>query len=233
MTIEQAPQDVVDTGGIDPVIYRRRWIILGAVPEPRARGRRQQLAERGPAEVAGGPRRLLTQLQRIVDAYSIVSACLLLPSGALGDRFGRKGALQLGLATVGLASLLSTFAHSANQLIGTRALMGVGAAFVMPATLSILANVFPPGERARAIAIWAGFAGAGAAIGPVLSGFLLGHYRGSVFFVNVPIAIARSPAPSWCRPRGTPTTRQARPDRRPAVGGRPGLAVLRHHRGAD
>ncbi len=68
--------------------------------------------------------------------------------------------------------------------------MGVGAAFVMPATLSILANVFPPGERARAIAIWAGFSGAGAAIGPVLSGFLLEHFWwGSVFFVNVPIVI--------------------------------------------
>jgi DHA2 family multidrug resistance protein-like MFS transporter len=68
--------------------------------------------------------------------------------------------------------------------------MGFGAAFVMPATLSILANVFPPGERARAIAIWAGFSGAGAAIGPVLSGFLLEHFSwGSVFLVNVPIVI--------------------------------------------
>ncbi len=192
MTIEHAPADVVDTGGIDPVVYHRRWMILGVLCLSLV------LVVVGNSSLNVALPRLQedlgassTQLQWIVDAYSIVFACLLLPSGALGDRFGRKGALQLGLATVGIASLLSTFAHSATQLIATRALMGVGAAFVMPATLSILANVFPPGERARAIAIWAGFSGAGAAIGPVLSGFLLEHYYwGSVFFVNVPIVIA-------------------------------------------
>ena len=191
MTTEHAPPHAVDTGGIDPVIYHRRWIILGVLCLSLV------LVVVGNSSLNVALPRLQedlgassTQLQWIVDAYSIVFACLLLPSGALGDRFGRKGALQLGLATVGFASLLSTFAHSANQLIATRALMGVGAAFVMPATLSILANVFPPGERARAIAIWAGFSGAGAAIGPVLSGFLLGHYYwGSVFFVNVPIVL--------------------------------------------
>ncbi|MGZ4715868.1 MAG: DHA2 family efflux MFS transporter permease subunit [Acidimicrobiales bacterium] len=195
MTIEQAqpvpPPDIVDTGGIDPAIYHRRWLILGVLCMSLV------LVVVGNSSLNVALPRLQedlgatsTQLQWIVDAYSIVFAGLLLPSGALGDRFGRKGALQLGLATVGVASLLSTFAHSPNQLIATRALMGVGAAFVMPATLSILANVFPPGERARAIAIWAGFSGAGAAIGPVLSGFLLGHFWwGSVFFVNVPIVI--------------------------------------------
>jgi EmrB/QacA subfamily drug resistance transporter len=129
-----------------------------------------------------------TQLQWITDAYALVFAGLLLPAGALGDRFGRKGALQLGLAVVGFAALSSTFATTATQLIATRALMGLGAAFVMPSTLSILANVFPPQERARAIAIWAGFAGAGGAIGPIISGALLDHFWwGSVFLVNVPI----------------------------------------------
>ncbi len=131
-----------------------------------------------------------TQLQWITDSYSLVFAGLLLPAGALGDRFGRKGALQLGLSVVGIGCLLSTFATSADQLIATRALMGAGAAFVMPATLSILANVFPPAERPRAIAIWAGFAGAGGAIGPIISGLLLDHFWwGSVFFVNVPVVI--------------------------------------------
>ena len=119
-----------DTGGVDRLVYDRRWAILGVL------------------------------------------------------------CLSLVLVVVGLASLLATFATSPNQLIATRAVMGLGAAFVMPATLSILANVFPPSERARAIAIWAGFSGAGAAIGPVLSGFLLGHFWwGSVFFVNVPIVV--------------------------------------------
>lgn len=131
-----------------------------------------------------------SELQWIVDIYALVFAGLLLPAGALGDRFGRKGALQFGLVVFIGASLLAANASSADQVIITRGLMGVGAAFVMPATLSIITNVFPPQERGRAIAIWAGFAGAGGAIGPVASGILLDHYWwGSVFFVNVPIAL--------------------------------------------
>jgi len=196
MTTEQAPPteppgaSPVDNG-IDPAVYEKRWVILGVLCLSLV------LVVVGNSSLNVALPTLQkdlgassTQLQWIVDAYSIVFAGLLLPAGALGDRFGRKGALQLGLVVVGLASLLSTFANSPNQLIATRAAMGVGAAFVMPATLSILANVFPAGERARAIAIWAGFSGAGAAVGPVLSGFLLEHFWwGSVFFVNVPIVI--------------------------------------------
>lgn len=131
-----------------------------------------------------------TQLQWITDAYALVFAGLLLPAGALGDRFGRKGALQVGLTIVGVAALASSFVTSPEQLIATRALMGLGAAFVMPSTLSILANVFPPQERARAIAIWAGFAGAGGVLGPIISGLLLERlWWGAVFLVNVPIVI--------------------------------------------
>ena len=131
-----------------------------------------------------------TELQWMVDSYSLVFAALLLPAGALGDRFGRKGALQFGLVVFGAAALLSTFADSPDQLIATRAIGGIGAAFIMPATLSILAAVFPPAERGKAIAIWAGFAGAGGALGNIVSGFLLEHFWwGSVFFVNIPIVI--------------------------------------------
>lgn len=131
-----------------------------------------------------------TQLQWMVDSYALVFAGLLLTGGALGDRFGRKGALQIGLVVFGAASLLSTVASTADHLIATRALMGVGAALVMPATLSILTNVFPPEERARAIAIWAGLAGSGAAIGPIAGGWLLEHYWwGSVFLLNVPVVV--------------------------------------------
>jgi EmrB/QacA subfamily drug resistance transporter len=127
-------------------------------------------------------------LQWITDAYGLIFAGLLLAAGAMGDRFGRKGALQFGLTVFGLGSLASAFATSSTQLIVLRGVMGVGAAFIMPATLSILANVFPPQERPRAIAIWAGFAGAGGAIGPIVSGLLLNHYFwGSVFLVNVPL----------------------------------------------
>ncbi|QGG93939.1 DHA2 family efflux MFS transporter permease subunit [Actinomarinicola tropica] len=131
-----------------------------------------------------------TQLQWMVDSYALVFAGFLLPAGALGDRFGRKGALQFGLGVFALAAILSTMADSPSQLIATRALGGFGAAFIMPATLSILAASFPPHERGRAIAVWAGFAGAGGAIGNIVSGYLLEHFWwGSVFFVNVPIVL--------------------------------------------
>ena len=89
-----------------------------------------------------------SQLQWIVDGYTLVFAGLLLTCGSLGDRFGRRGALQLGLVMFGLGSLASAFANSADQLIATRAFMGIGGAFIMPATLSIITNVFPR-RRAR------------------------------------------------------------------------------------
>jgi EmrB/QacA subfamily drug resistance transporter len=131
------------------------------------------------------------ELQWIVDSYILVFAGLLLTGGTLGDKFGRKGALSLGLAIMGGASALSAMADSAGQLIATRAVMGIGAALVMPATLSILTNVFTdPTERGRAIAVWAGTAGMAVAIGPVTGGWLLEHFWwGSVFFVNLPVVI--------------------------------------------
>ena len=95
-----------------------------------------------------------SQLQWIVDGYTLVFAGLLLTAGSLGDRFGRRGALTAGLMIFGLGSVASAFAGSAGQLIATRCLMGLGAALIMPATLSIVTNVFTiPAERARAIAI--------------------------------------------------------------------------------
>jgi EmrB/QacA subfamily drug resistance transporter len=130
------------------------------------------------------------QLQWIVDAYILVFAGLLLTMGALGDRFGRRGALALGLTVMAGASILSSFASSPNQLIATRAIMGIGGALIMPATLSIITNVFTnPRERAQAIAIWAATAGLAIALGPLTGGWLLEHFWwGSVFLVNVPVA---------------------------------------------
>jgi EmrB/QacA subfamily drug resistance transporter len=132
-----------------------------------------------------------TQLQWIVDAYILVFAGLLLTMGSLGDRFGRRGALAIGLSVMGAGSILSSFANDADQLIATRALMGVGGALIMPATLSIITNVFTDRkERAQAIAIWAATAGAAVAIGPVTGGWLLEHFWwGSVFLVNVPVVV--------------------------------------------
>jgi MFS transporter, DHA2 family, integral membrane protein len=130
------------------------------------------------------------QLQWVIASYSLVFAGLLFSTGALGDRFGRKGALQLGLSLYLVACLLATASDAMWQLIACRAVMGLGAAFIMPSTLSILVNVFPPGERTKAIAIWASVTGAAGAIGPVASGYLLGHFwYGSVFLVNVPILL--------------------------------------------
>ncbi len=141
-------------------------------------------------DLARGTGATQSQLQWIVDAYALVFAGLLLPAGALGDRFGRKGILLVGLVVFGGASLAAMFVNEPSTLIGLRAVIGVGAALVMPTTLSIITNVFPPEERGRAVGIWAGIAGAGAIIGLLLSGTLLEWFSWpSVFAVNVTLAV--------------------------------------------
>lgn len=132
-----------------------------------------------------------TELLWIVDSYGLVFAGLLLPAGAIGDRWGRREALMAGLVLFIAGALSATLANSSLLLIGSRSVMGVGAALIMPATLSIITVVFPVGERARAIAIWTGFAGAGGALGVLAGGLLLEvFWWGSVFFINVPLGVA-------------------------------------------
>lgn len=132
-----------------------------------------------------------SDLQWIVDSYVLVFAGILLTAGALSDRFGRYRALTFGLATFGVSSAWAATSDSVGPLIAARAVMGIGAAFIMPATLSIIADVFrDPAERGRAIGMWAGVASLGVAIGPVTGGFLLEHFWwGSVLLVNVPIVV--------------------------------------------
>ena len=189
MSTTQPPGSDTAKVDIDPEVFERRWKILAVlctslmvviVGNTALNVALPTLARELNASISAQ--------QWMVDAYGLVFAGLLLTAGTIGDRFGRKGTLQAGLTIFLSGSLFAAFSHSASAIIVGRAVMGLGAAFVMPATLSILTNVFPPHERGKAIAIWAGISGGVAAVGPVASGFLLEHFSwGSVFLVNVPI----------------------------------------------
>jgi EmrB/QacA subfamily drug resistance transporter len=131
------------------------------------------------------------ELQWIVDAYVLVFGGLMLVSGSLADRVGRKRTFLAGLAVFALGSMWAALSGSASMLIAARASMGIGGTLIMPATLSIITNTFTdPAERQRALGIWAGTTGAGVALGPIVGGLLLAHFAwGSVFLINVPIAV--------------------------------------------
>ncbi|MGR8011403.1 MFS transporter [Streptomyces hypolithicus] len=142
------------------------------------------------------------ELLWIVDAYPLVCASLLILFGTLGDRAGRRRILLLGYGLFGVASALAAFADTPHVLIAARALLGVGGAMIMPATLSILRQVFPDRrERAVAIGIWTAVAAVGAATGPVLGGFLIQHFWwGSVFLINIPLMALILPVGRWLLP---------------------------------
>ena len=179
--------------GIDPEVYRKRWWTLGVlclsllIIMVGNTSLNVALPSLSSALDATN-----SQLQWLVDAYSLVFAGLLFAAGNFGDRYGRKGIMQVGLVLFGVATGYAAFvAETAGQLIGARVVMGAAGALVMPATLSIITNIFPAHERARAVATWAGISGAGAAIGPLLSGFVLEHGDwNDVFAVNIPFVLA-------------------------------------------
>lgn len=187
----------------DPEIYRRRWRLLGvmclslvlvvmAVSSLNVATPSMQQALGATA----------TQLHWMIDAYAIVFAGLLLPAGALGDRYGRKGALLFGLGVFALGLAVTGVAGDPTQVIVGRGIMGAGAAFVMPATLSLITAIFPPEERTKAIATWSGFAGAGGAIGPIVSGGLLEEFWwGSTVLVNLPVVALTAVAIWMLSPR--------------------------------
>jgi MFS family permease len=131
-----------------------------------------------------------SQLQWIVDAYTLVMAGLLLSVGSLSDRFGRRGWLSGGLAVFAVTSAVAAQMNSAEALIAARAAMGVGAAVIFPTTLGLITNIFTDAvPRAKAIGVWAAMVGVGVAAGPMTGGWLLEHFSwGSIFLVNVPVA---------------------------------------------
>src|SRR5579862_6377487 len=175
-------------------IYRRRWIILSVLIVGLLAividNTVLNVAVKTIAEPRGGLGASQSQLEWAINSYTLVFAGLLFTFGVIGDKVGRKRMLMIGLALFGVASLLSAYSRTPEQLIFARAAMGLGGAAVMPQTLSIISNVFEPAERARAIGLWAMAVGLGVATGPVLGGVLLDHFWwGSVFLINVPVTV--------------------------------------------
>jgi EmrB/QacA subfamily drug resistance transporter len=132
-----------------------------------------------------------SDVQWILDAYVLVFAGLLLTAGSLSDRFGRRRMLIVGLAVFGAASLLAVLATEPWEVVAARAAMGIGGSLLMPSTLSILMTTFAEDERRKAMAAWSTVSMVGIVLGPTLGGFLLQHYWwGSVFLLNIPVAVA-------------------------------------------
>ncbi|MGP4014050.1 DHA2 family efflux MFS transporter permease subunit [Streptomyces sp. 4N124] len=211
---------VSDSPRIPEAVHRRRWAILGVLmlsllivvldnsilnvaiktistPAPTGLGATQ------------------SELEWAINSYTLVFAGLLFTAGLLGDRLGRKKVLLGGLVLFGIGSALAAWSGSPGELITFRAVMGFGAAFVMPATLAVLMNVFEREEQPKAIGIWAGGVGLAIAIGPITGGVLLDHFWwGSVFLINVPIVILAVALMVWL----VPDSRDPKPGRIDPVG---------------
>ncbi|WP_082119801.1 MFS transporter [Saccharothrix sp. ST-888] len=157
-----------------------------------------------------------SQLQWVIDGYTVPYAALMLLLGAVGDRYSRRGGLIAGLVVFAAGAVLGSTAHSANAVIAARAVMGVGAATIMPATLSLLVATFPRAERVRAITAWTATSGLAVAVGPLVAGWPLeGHAWGSTFLINIPIALVALVAALFL----VPPSRAERRGRLDLVGG--------------
>ncbi|MEU4925816.1 MFS transporter [Streptomyces yokosukanensis] len=210
----------VPASRIPEAVHRRRWAILGVlmlslliVVLDNSILNVAIKTISTPAPVGLGASQ--GQIEWAINAYTLVFAGLLFTAGLVGDRLGRKKVLLGGIAVFGIGSALAAESGSPGQLIAFRALMALGAAFVMPATLAVLMNVFEREEQPKAIGIWAGGVGLAIAIGPITGGALLDHFWwGSVFFVNVPIVIIALALMTWL----VPDSRDPRPGRLDPVG---------------
>jgi EmrB/QacA subfamily drug resistance transporter len=180
-----------DQQGGDETSSRRRWVILAVLCLSVLLSVVGNMALNVALPTLGRDLHAnATSLQWVVDIYVLCFAGLLLPGGAVGDRFGRKGCLQIGLAVYTLAAATGAFAPGTGELMAARAVMGCAAALIMPGTLSILATVFPPAQRPTAIAIWASVAGASVAASISWSGLMLEHFWwGSIFLGMAALAL--------------------------------------------
>ncbi|SVD72591.1 uncharacterized protein METZ01_LOCUS425445, partial [marine metagenome] len=172
------------------VVYQRRWLILGILSLSLVITLLNNVTVNvALPELSKDLGADNTELQWIMDAYVVVFGGMLLVMGAFGDRFGRKPALLAGLLIVGVVSAATAqYATTSEEVILARALMGLGAALVMPATLSIIVVVFPPEERGKAIGIWVGMAGIGAPLGLLVGGWAVENFDWrAVFWVNPPV----------------------------------------------
>ncbi|MFJ4836979.1 MFS transporter [Streptomyces sp. NPDC088746] len=205
---------------VPEAVHRRRWIILGVLmfsllivvlDNSILNVAVKTIASPAPTGIGATQ----SELEWAINSYTLVFAGLLFTAGLLGDRIGRKKVLLAGILVFGIGSALAALSSSPGELITWRALMGLGAAFVMPATLAVLMNVFERDEQPKAIGIWAGSVGLGIAIGPITGGALLEHFWwGSIFLVNVPVVVvalvamavlvpdSRDPAPGRVDPLG-------------------------------
>ncbi|SFE99595.1 MFS transporter, DHA2 family, integral membrane protein [Actinacidiphila alni] len=191
-----AENSITDAPHVIPeAIHRRRWAILTVLlfsllvvvlDNSILNVAMKTIAQPSPTGLGASQ----SQLEWAINSYTLVFAGLLFTAGLLGDRLGRKKVLLFGMIVFGAGSALSAFSGSAGQLIGYRAVMGLGGAFIMPATLAIIMNVFERKEQPKAIGIWTGVVGLAIAIGPITGGALLEHFWwGSVFLINVPIVV--------------------------------------------
>ncbi|OSZ59165.1 MFS transporter [Streptomyces pharetrae CZA14] len=210
----------VPAARVPEAVHRRRWAILGVLmlsllivvlDNSILNVAIKTISTPAPTGIGAGQ----SELEWAINAYTLVFAGLLFSAGLLGDRLGRKKVLLGGLAVFGIGSALAAFSGSPGELIAYRAVMGLGAAFVMPATLAVLMNVFERDEQPRAIGIWAGGVGLAIAIGPITGGVLLDHFWwGSVFLVNVPIVLLAAALMLWL----VPDSRDPSPGRVDPVG---------------
>ncbi|MFF7436519.1 DHA2 family efflux MFS transporter permease subunit [Streptomyces sp. NPDC008122] len=200
---------------VPEAVHRRRWAVLGVLmlsllivvlDNSILNVAVKTIAAPAPTGIGATQ----SELEWSINSYTLVFAGLLFTSGLLGDRLGRKKVLLFGITVFGIGSALAALSGSPGELIAYRAVMGLGAAFVMPATLAVLMNVFERDEQPKAIGIWAGSVGLAIAIGPITGGILLEHFWwGSIFLVNVPVVILALALMLWL----VPDSRDPKPGR--------------------